>query len=294
MAWWGPPLWPIGASSAGLNRVLAGESRPPGHSLATPAPPPADPRHPWFARPIALEGANPYVDASYRYGATMGRRFQQQQGVNFNNPTGTPVHAIGDGVVVFAGQSGAGSNTVAIRHDQRVGDGYVFSTYHHNTSIAAQPGQRVQAGDVIAGVGNSGSATHDHLHFEVHVAPTQDSAAIVNSQERVPPHTVNPQLWIEPLPGTGIVAGRVMDADGELVAGARVYGLVLPYPDETPFSFAETYSEGARGSPGYDENFVVGDVVAGQYRLGVVVNGARVWRRIRVEAGKVTFVDFQP
>ena len=42
------------------------------------------------------------------------------------------------------------------------------------------------------------------------------------------------------------------------------------------------------------ENFAVGDVPAGEYRLAVMIDGARVWRRIRVEPGKVTFVEFHP
>jgi hypothetical protein len=90
------------------------------------------------------------------------------------------------------------------------------------------------------------------------------------------------------------VAGRVFDAAGEPVPGARIHGLVLAYPEETPFSFAETYGDGGHADPAYSENFAVGDVPAGDYRLAVLIDGARIWRRITVEAGKVTFVEFQP
>src|SRR5207237_8776406 len=75
-------------------------------------------RHTWFGRPIALTD-QPYIDQTYRYGSTMGGNFQQHQGVEFNNPDGTPVLAIGDGVVVFAGPAGRGANTAAIRHARR-------------------------------------------------------------------------------------------------------------------------------------------------------------------------------
>ena len=37
---------------------------------------------------------------------------------------------------------------------------------------------------------------------------------VVSPEERYPPYTRNPQLWIEPLPGTGVIAGRVFDAAG--------------------------------------------------------------------------------
>jgi len=170
----------------------------------------------------------------------------------------------------------------------------VFSVYYHNSSLVATNGQRVATGDVIARVGNTGRATNDHLHLEVHVAPTTDSSAIVNPAERFPAYTTNPQLWIRPVRGAGIVAGRVRDAQGKPVPGARVYGLVLPFPEETPYSFAETYRDKAHSAPGYDEDFAVGDVPAGTYLVGVEIGGVKVWRRVRVEAERVTFVEFAP
>jgi hypothetical protein len=244
-------------------------------------------------RPISAREGNPYIDATYRYGSTMGGRFQQHQGVEFNNPAGTPVYAIGAGTVVFAGAAEQGSNTVAIRHDQRADERYVFSTYYHNRSLAVRVGQRVNAGELIAHVGNTGRATNEHLHLEVHVSPDADSSRIVNPSERFPPYTVNPQLWIEPLQGTGVVVGRVLDAQGQPVRGARVYGLVLGYPEETPFSFAETYADRAHSDPAYDEHFAVGDVPAGEYLVGVEIAGRRVWRRVNVLAGQVTFVELR-
>lgn len=294
MLWWGPPLWPVGASSTGLNLTLAGDFRPDGAYSAARADAPSAPRHAWFQRPIADTLANPWIDATYRYGSTLGGAFQEHQGVEFNNPRGTPVHAAGPGVVVFAGEAEAGSNTVAILHDRQWEGRSVFTTYYHNASLDVRTGDRVAEGQVIARVGNTGRATNNHLHFEVHVAPTTDSAAIVDPEQRFPPHTVNPQLWLEPMPGTGIVAGRVLDAQGRPVQGARVHGLVLAYPVETPYAFAETYGERGHPDPAYGENFAVGDVPAGDYVLGVDIEGERVWRRVRVTAGSVTFVEFRP
>jgi hypothetical protein len=294
MAWWGPPLWPLGASAVGMTRVLAGEGLRIDRTGIQLAVQPADPQHTWFRRPILGAEGNPYTDGTYRYGSTMGGNFQQHQGVEFNNPAGTPVRAVGDGVVAFAGDAEQGSRTVAILHDRRWQDRFVYSTYYHNSTIEVAIGQRVSTGDVIARVGNTGRATNEHLHLEIHVTPTQDSAAVVNAEERFPPYTVNPELWLEPMPGTGIVAGRVTNSAGQPVPGARIYGLVRPYPAETPYSFAETYADRGHGDPAYGEHFAVGDVPAGDYLLGVDVEGERVWRRVRVEAGKVTFVEFSP
>jgi len=248
-------------------------------------------RHTWFERPIALTD-QPYIDQTYRYGSTMGGNFQQHQGVEFNNPDGTPVHAIGDGVVVFAGPAERGANTVAIRHDRRLKGLIICSTYYHNAQLLVSVGQRVKAGDVIALVGNTGRATNDHLHLELHAAPADSVPLIVDPNERFPKYTVNPELWIRPLPGTGIVAGRVWDAQGQPAQQVRVYGLVKAEPQETPYSYAETYGEHNHPDPDYREHFAVSDVEPGEYTLAVAVGGRRMTRRVRVEADRVTWVEF--
>jgi len=153
-------------------------------------------------------------------------------------------------------------------------------------------GDRVKAGDVIALVGNTGRATNDHLHLEIHAAPVDSVALIVDPNERYPKYTVNPELWIRPLPGTGIVAGRVWDAQGRPAPQVRVYGLIKAEPQETPYSYAETYGEHNHPDPDYREHFAVSDVEPGEYTLAVVVDGRRMTRRVRVEANSVTWVEF--
>ncbi len=261
------------------------------------AAPPAALRHTWFRRPIALTD-QPYIDQTYRYGSTMGGNFQQHQGVEFNNGDGTPVHAIGDGVVVWAGPAEAGAKTVAIRHDRRLvanDTSYsIFSVYYHNSRLLVHVGERVRTGQVISLVGNTGRATNDHLHLEVHASPQDSVPRIVDPNERYPRFTTNPELWIRPLPGTGVIAGQVWDSAGHAVPGARIYGLTKPEPNETPFSYAETYREHDRGTPAYHEHFAVGDVPAGRYELMTEVDGRRIVRRVRVLAGAVTWVEFRP
>jgi murein DD-endopeptidase MepM/ murein hydrolase activator NlpD len=240
----------------------------------------------------------PYIDQTYRYGSTMGGNFQQHQGIEFNAGEGTPVHAIGDGEVVHAGPAEAGALTVAIRHERPLEVGQrrytVYSVYYHNSRLETDVGRRVRAGEVVARVGNTGRATNEHLHLEVHAAPFDSVALVVDPAVRFPPHTTNPELWIEPLPGTGIVAGRVTDGTGAPVRQARVYGLVKPGPRETPFAFVETYGDRARGTPTYEEHFAVSDVPAGTYLLWVEIAGKRAYRRARVAPGMVTWVEFRP
>jgi murein DD-endopeptidase MepM/ murein hydrolase activator NlpD len=264
---------------------------------APPAQQPAAPRHTWFRRPIALTD-QPYIDQTYRFGSTMGGNFQPHQGVEFNNGNGTPVHAIGDGVVVHAGPAERGALTVAIRHDRRLkADSrqlFLFSVYYHNSKLLVSPGQRVKTGDVIALVGNTGRATNDHMHLEVHASPFDSTRLIVDPAVRYPPYNTNSELWIDPLPGTGMIAGQVWDSAGQAVPQARIYGLVKPEPRETPFSFIETYGPRNHQDPIYHEHFAISDVPPGEYVMGVEINGTRVFRRVKVAAGKMTWVEFRP
>jgi len=292
--------WRWTSSSAGDTNEL----RLPPRSFQipdTPFPPArsAEPtRHTWFRRPIALTD-QPYIDQTYRFGSTMGGNFQPHQGVEFNNADGTPVHAIGDGVVVHAGPAEQGALTVAIKHDRQLATGnrqrlFLHSVYYHNSRLLVQTGQHVRAGDVIALVGNTGRATNDHLHLEVHASPFDSTRLVVDPAVRYPPYNTNPELWIDPLPGTGIVSGQVWDSAGKALPQARIYGLVKAQPQETPFSFIETYGPRNHPDPVYQEHFAISDVPPGEYVLGVAIDGKRVFRRVRVEPGKVTWAEFRP
>ena len=257
---------------------------------------PAAPRTTWFRRPID-ERDNPLIDQTYRYGSTMGGNFQQHQGVEFNNPDGTPVRAIGSGTVVYAGPAERGALTVAIRHDTMLttseGRQFIHSVYYHNNELAVKAGDRVEAGTLVARVGHTGRATNDHLHLEVHASPTDSVQLIVDSLQRFPPYTTNPELWIEPARGMGIVAGQVWDSAGTPVPGARIYGLRKGEPRETPYSFAETYRDRAHPHPVYQEHFAIGSVPPGDYVVGTMIGARRVWRRVTVAAGNVSWVVFR-
>ena len=201
-------------------------------------------------------------------------------------------------MIVHSGPAEQGALTVAIKHDKRLtADGkqlYLFSVYYHNSKLLRKVGDRVKAGDVIALVGNTGRATNDHLHLEVHASPFDSTRLIVDPDVRYPPYNTNPELWIEPIPGTGMIAGQVWDSAGQPVYQARIYGLVKPEPRETPFSFIETYGPRNHSDPVYHEHFGISDVPAGTYVLGVEIGGKRVFRQVKIETGKLTWVEFRP
>jgi murein DD-endopeptidase MepM/ murein hydrolase activator NlpD len=85
-------------------------------------------------------------------------------GVDYAAPTGTPVEALGDGVVTFAGRKGGYGNLVIIQH------GKTYTTqYGHLSKFAAglKNGQRVTQGQLIAYVGSTGLSSGPHLDFRV-------------------------------------------------------------------------------------------------------------------------------
>ena len=96
-------LQPANAVLIGRQQIRGTPLRtPPGHrtcpASASPAPAAGAPRAAHHLVPPADRATdNAYIDQTYRYGSTMGGNFQQHQGVEFNNPDGTPVHAIAVG-----------------------------------------------------------------------------------------------------------------------------------------------------------------------------------------------------
>jgi murein DD-endopeptidase MepM/ murein hydrolase activator NlpD len=84
-------------------------------------------------------------------------------GTDYAAPSGTPVHAAGDGRVSFAGTKGGYGNCIMVAHGSSVS-----TLYGHLSRFArsARVGAPVQQGDVIGYVGMTGLATGPHLHYE--------------------------------------------------------------------------------------------------------------------------------
>jgi murein DD-endopeptidase MepM/ murein hydrolase activator NlpD len=92
------------------------------------------------------------------------RAYHAHLGVDFAAPVGTPVVAVGDGTVTFAGYRGANGNLVIVKHP----NGYETYYLHLNRFAAGvKHGVRIKQGQVIGGVGMTGAATGPHLDFRV-------------------------------------------------------------------------------------------------------------------------------
>ena len=86
-------------------------------------------------------------------------------GVDYAAPSGTPVVAVGDGVVIFKGYAGGGGNTLKIKHNS----GSLVSGYLHLKGYAKgiAKGTRVRQGQLIGYVGSTGLSTGPHLDFRL-------------------------------------------------------------------------------------------------------------------------------
>ena len=96
-----------------------------------------------------------------RFG-TIGKGLQND-GINILARKGTPVRAVQNGVVAYAGNELRGfGNLLLIKHS-----GGWISAYAHNSELLVRTGQRVSRGQVISRVGRTGSVDKPQLHFEL-------------------------------------------------------------------------------------------------------------------------------
>lgn len=98
---------------------------------------------------------------------------REHTGVDMAAPRGTPIMAVGDGVVEKAGWSSSYGNHTVVRH----ANGFVTS-YSHQSAIARGivEGAKVTQGQVIGFVGSTGRSTGPHLHYELAVNGTRVDA----------------------------------------------------------------------------------------------------------------------
>lgn len=111
---------------------------------------------------LALEPiANARVSSKFGYRSMSGRG-EYHPGIDLAAPTGTPIYATGDGVVIRAGWVRGYGNLVEIDH----GNGLI-TRYGHASRLFVTVGEHVTANENIAAVGCTGRCTGPHVHYEV-------------------------------------------------------------------------------------------------------------------------------
>jgi murein DD-endopeptidase MepM/ murein hydrolase activator NlpD len=244
--------------------------------------------HFYFQRPIAANYIN-FILPDYRYGGLFTGTDIVHTGIDIPADPGTPVLAAAPGTVTWAGYglySQKKSNkddpygkAVVIRHDFGHQGRSLFTVYAHLSQIDVAEGQWVDAGQQIGLVGSTGFTTGPHLHFEVRI----DAGDYISSR--------NPELWLVPPQGWGVLVGSVQTTYGALFAGRKVYVQGL---DNDINTSVFTYGlESVNPDEYYNENLVLSDLPAGRYRILVPFLGALLDHVVEIRPGQITYFKFK-
>jgi murein DD-endopeptidase MepM/ murein hydrolase activator NlpD len=104
--------------------------------------------------------------------------WRQHHGIDFAAPSGTPVRAVGDGKVEFAGTQNGYGNIVILKHHNEQ-----ETAYAHLSRIDVKVGQTIAQGQTLGAVGMTGWATGPHLHFEFRVDGEYHDPATIAQQD---------------------------------------------------------------------------------------------------------------
>jgi len=244
--------------------------------------------HFYFTRPISADNVN-WPLAQYRYGGIFFENVVHS-GVDIPDDKGTPILAAGPGTVIWSGWglfTEAPLNTddpygkaVAIRHDFGYRGKALFTIYAHMDEVLVKMGQWVNTGDVIGLVGDTGQTTGPHLHFEIRLG--------VNDFH----HTYNPELWMSPPQGWGVLVGRITDEKNQVLR--RITVEIRPEPEGKPLRTVWTYGGGPTNpDPYYNENMVLSDLPAGIYKVSLHYDGEKQRFWVEIFPGQVTYFTFR-
>ena len=253
--------------------------------------------HYWLRRPIDSD-ANNSVLSWYSYGSdgpNQENPWRVHHGIDMPNPIGETVRAAGSGTVVWSADgrqadvpifqnSPSYGNVVVIEHDFGYRGQPIFTLYAHMSAAFVQVGQEVVAGEVIGLVGDSGRTSGSHVHFEVRMGENKYRA------------TYNPVLWMVPYVGHGVIAGRIVDDNGDWIQDADITirnRANLTQATTTSYIMLDTGFD-VNPDPVWQENFVVADVPVGRYDVIATINGERVIRQVTVVEGTTAWVELSP
>ncbi len=243
--------------------------------------------HFYFSRPIAADEVN-WPAADYRYGGVFFGSDIIHTGIDIPSPRGTPVLAAADGRVSWAGYGlFTGENeiddpyglAVTIRHNFGFHGQRLYTVYAHMDQIYVNVGQEVKAGDVLGLVGMTGYTTGPHLHFEVRMDNNSYFA------------TYNPELWLAPPQGWGVLAGELLNSNGSLLTGLDV--VVRNKETKQKWVVRSYGNQAVNSDPYYQENLVLSDLPAGNYEIAISYMEDQYESDVEIFPGAVSYFKFR-
>lgn len=115
------------------------------------------------------------ISAGYRCDDYYNQFGKVHNGVDFvgaNSNVGDKIYSIGDGEIVYVGNSSTAGRYVVIKHDNLIKGQTVITRYLHLDSYNVRKGDTVSKGEFIGYEGNTGFSTGKHLHFDMWIAPS--------------------------------------------------------------------------------------------------------------------------
>lgn len=247
---------------------------------------PTEHDHFYFNRPIAADQIN-WPLADYRYGGIFLPEVVHT-GVDIPAPLGTPVMAAGPGKVIWVGYGLFSQKedptdpyglAIAIKHDFGYGGEALFTVYGHMSQVSVAKGQHIEGGETIGQVGDTGKTSGVHLHFEVRIGKN----AFSDSR--------NPELWLAPPQGWGVLAARIMASNGLLLEHHNV--IIRSLQNQQVWTVKSYGGSATNSDPYYRENLVIGDLPAGDYEVWVDYLGKTYNLNLQIQPGLVTFFSFR-
>lgn len=245
--------------------------------------------HLWLEYPFAPPD-NLFPSPYYPFGSDGRGQYLIHHGADIANPMGTPVLSVAPGRVIYAGtditqtiglKSNFYGNVVIVQLEMSYANRPIFVLYGHLSSVLVTENQSVGIGDRVGLVGMTGVALGPHLHLEVRLGE--------NSYD----WTQNPDLWLAPPAGQGVLAGRLVDEDGRVWDEAHI---LLYRTSSSRQLVAETFTYidfwDIRPDPTLGETFVIPNLPVGEYVLETIINGGYYTKDVYVTDGEVTFVPW--
>lgn len=122
---------------------------------------------------------DPFVTCKYDQKGKAWRA-GRHTGVDFRAPKGTPIMAIDDGKVIYAGRGGGWGGAYGLQVIVQHGSHRVLYAHLSSINVKGLRDKKVKEGDILGTSGASGNAMGAHLHLEARKAPYRYNVDAVN------------------------------------------------------------------------------------------------------------------
>ena len=242
--------------------------------------------HFYFNHPLSLSTSHK-LNVDYRYGYYYPDEDVVHTGIDIAGDRGDAVLAAAPGKVIFAGYgllNGANDSedpyglAVMLRHSFSY-EGYtIYTVYAHLDKVSVTKGAWVESGDKVGAIGMTGNTSGPHLHFEVRIENSNGDKV------------QNPELWLAPLVGHGVLTGRIETTYGMIMTTKTLW---LKSLESGKTWTLITYAPKTKQVDDYyRENFAIGDLPLGEYEISIYYNGLIYKQEFFIAPGAVNYIKF--